>query len=83
MKGLSAPKIGGKLSLRASTTGEVVIDGVVVPEASLQPNVSGLKGPFGCLTRARYGIASWRPHQSLKNPACSPAVRRRLAPSTT
>src|ERR1700726_3528226 len=57
MKGLSAPKIGGKLSLRTSTTGEVVMDGVVVPEQSLLPNVSGLKGPFGCLTRARYGIA--------------------------
>jgi glutaryl-CoA dehydrogenase len=57
MKGLSAPKITGKLSLRASTTGEVVMDGVVVPEENLLPNVSGLKGPFGCLTRARYGIA--------------------------
>src|SRR5215470_9886223 len=57
MKGLSTPKIGGKLSLRVSTTGEVVMDGVVVPESSLLPNVSGLKGPFGCLTRARYGIA--------------------------
>src|SRR4029077_13903547 len=57
MKGLSAPKIGGKLSLRASTTGEVVMDGVVVPESSLLPNVSGLRGPFGCLNRARYGIA--------------------------
>src|SRR6202522_1812346 len=57
MKGLTAPKIGGKLSLRASTTGEVVMDGVVVPESSLLPNVSGLKGPFGCLTRARFGIA--------------------------
>jgi glutaryl-CoA dehydrogenase len=57
VKGLSAPKIGGKLSLRASTTGEVVMDGVEVPEACLLPNVSGLKGPFGCLTRARYGIA--------------------------
>jgi glutaryl-CoA dehydrogenase len=57
MKGLSAPKIGGKLSLRASTTGEVVMDGVEVPESSLLPNVSGLKGPFGCLTRARFGIA--------------------------
>ncbi len=57
MNGLSAPKIGGKLSLRASTTGEIVMDGVVVPESSLLPNVSGLKGPFGCLTRARYGIA--------------------------
>jgi glutaryl-CoA dehydrogenase len=57
MKGLSAPKIGGKLSLRASITGEVVMDGVAVPESSLLPNVSGLKGPFGCLTRARFGIA--------------------------
>ncbi|MCA0400208.1 MAG: acyl-CoA dehydrogenase [Proteobacteria bacterium] len=58
MKGLSAPKIGGKLSLRASITGEIVMDGVVVPEDALLPNVSGLKGPFGCLNRARYGI-SW------------------------
>ena len=58
MKGLSAPKIGGKLSLRASITGEIVMDGVVAPESALLPNVSGLKGPFGCLNRARYGI-SW------------------------
>jgi glutaryl-CoA dehydrogenase len=58
MKGLSAPKIEGKLSLRASITGEVVMDGVVIPEENLLPNVSGLKGPFGCLNRARYGI-SW------------------------
>lgn len=58
MKGLSAPKIEGKLSLRASITGEIVMDDVVVPEDSLLPNVSGLKGPFGCLNRARYGI-SW------------------------
>ena len=57
MKGLSAPKIGGKLSLRCSITGEIVMDGVVVPEESLLPNVSGLAGPFGCLNRARYGIA--------------------------
>ena len=57
MKGLSAPKIEGKLSLRASVTGEIVLDGVVVPEEALLPNVSGLKGPFGCLNRARYGIA--------------------------
>ncbi|WFU40034.1 acyl-CoA dehydrogenase [Bradyrhizobium sp. CB82] len=56
-KGLSAPKIDGKLSLRASITGEVVLDGVVVPEDALLPGVSGLKGPFGCLNRARYGIA--------------------------
>jgi glutaryl-CoA dehydrogenase len=58
MKGLSAPKISGKLSLRASVTGEIVMDGVVIPEENLLPNVSGLKGPFGCLNRARYGI-SW------------------------
>jgi glutaryl-CoA dehydrogenase len=58
MKGLSAPKIKGKLSLRASVTGEIAMDGVVVPEENILPNVSGLKGPFGCLNRARYGI-SW------------------------
>ena len=58
MKGLSAPKIGGKLSLRASVTGEVVMDNVEVGEDALLPNVEGLKGPFGCLNRARYGI-SW------------------------
>src|SRR5947208_14822627 len=60
MKGLSAPKIGGKLSLRCSITGEVVMDGVVIPEDNLLPNVAGLAGPFGCLNRARYGIA-WAP----------------------
>ncbi len=58
MAGLSAPKVGGKLSLRASITGEIVMDGVEVDESALLPNVSGLKGPFGCLNRARYGI-SW------------------------
>ena len=58
MKGLSAPKIGGKLSLRASITGEIVMDNVEVSEEALLPHVSGLKGPFGCLNRARYGI-SW------------------------
>ncbi|WP_426238523.1 acyl-CoA dehydrogenase [Pararhizobium sp. DWP1-1-3] len=58
MKGLSAPKIGGKLSLRASITGEIVLDNVEVGEDALLPNVEGLKGPFGCLNRARYGI-SW------------------------
>jgi glutaryl-CoA dehydrogenase len=57
MKGLSAPKIEGKMSLRASITGEIVMDDVFVPEANLLPNVSGLKGPFGCLNKARYGIA--------------------------
>ncbi|MEL7115234.1 MAG: acyl-CoA dehydrogenase [Pseudomonadota bacterium] len=58
MAGLSAPKIGGKLSLRASVTGEIVMDNVEVGEDALLPNVEGLKGPFGCLNRARYGI-SW------------------------
>ncbi|WP_371685866.1 acyl-CoA dehydrogenase [Nitratireductor sp. OM-1] len=58
MKGLSAPKIGGKLSLRASITGEIVMDGVEVGEDALLPNAEGLSGPFGCLNRARYGI-SW------------------------
>jgi glutaryl-CoA dehydrogenase len=57
MKGLSAPKIGMKLSLRASITGEIVMDGVEVPEENLLPDASGLAGPFGCLNRARYGIA--------------------------
>jgi glutaryl-CoA dehydrogenase len=55
--GLSAPKIEGKLSLRASVTGEIVLDGVEVGEEALLPNVKGLAGPFGCLNRARYGIA--------------------------
>ncbi len=55
--GLSAPKVGGKLSLRASVTGEIVLDKVEVGEDALLPHVSGLKGPFGCLNRARYGIA--------------------------
>src|SRR6056297_3438784 len=57
MPGLSAPKIGGKLSLRASVTGEIVMDGVELSEEALLPGVEGLKGPFGCLNRARYGIA--------------------------
>ena len=57
MNGLSAPKIKGKLSLRASITGEIVMNDVFVPEENLMPNVTGLKGPFGCLNRARYGIA--------------------------
>ncbi len=57
MTGLSAPKIQGKLSLRASVTGEIVMEGVEVGEDALLPNVQGLKGPFGCLNRARYGIA--------------------------
>ena len=57
MKGLSAPKIEGKMSLRASITGEIVMDEVFVPAENLLPNVAGLKGPFGCLNKARYGIA--------------------------
>ena len=57
MNGLTAPKIKGKLSLRASITGEIVMDNVFVPDENLLPNVTGLKGPFGCLNRARYGIA--------------------------
>ena len=57
MKGLSAPKIEGKLALRASITGEIVMDEVFVSEEQLMPNVEGLKGPFGCLNNARYGIA--------------------------
>jgi glutaryl-CoA dehydrogenase len=58
MKGLSVPKIGGKLSLRTSITGQIVMEDVEVPESALLPGVSGLQGPFGCLNRARYGI-SW------------------------
>jgi glutaryl-CoA dehydrogenase len=57
MAGLSTPKIEKKLSLRASITGEIVLENVEIPEENLLPNVSGLKGPFGCLNRARYGIA--------------------------
>ena len=57
MRGLSAPKIKGKFSLRASITGEIVMDDVFVPQENLLPNVKGLSGPFGCLNRARYGIA--------------------------
>jgi len=57
MSGLSAPKIEGKFSLRASITGEIVMDNVFVPEDNILPNISGLKGPFGCLNKARYGIA--------------------------
>ena len=58
MKGFSTPKIEGKMSLRASITGEIVLEDVEVPEANLLPNVKGLAGPFGCLNKARYGI-SW------------------------
>ena len=58
MRGLSTAKIEGKLSLRASVTGEIIMEGVEIPAEQLLPNVAGLKGPFGCLNRARYGI-SW------------------------
>ncbi len=57
MKGLSAPKIEGKFSLRASSTGEIVMNEVFVPDENLMPNAKGLGGPFGCLNKARYGIA--------------------------
>ncbi len=57
MKGLSVPKIGGKLSLRTSITGEIVMEDLFVPEENMFPDIQGLKGPFGCLNRARYGIA--------------------------
>src|SRR5690606_9545369 len=57
IKGFSTPKIEGKLSLRASTTGEIVLVDCIVPEENLLPNASGLAGPFGCLNNARYGIA--------------------------
>jgi glutaryl-CoA dehydrogenase len=57
MRGLSAPRIEGKFSLRTSVTGEIVMDDVFVPEENHLPNVEGLKGPFGCLNNARYGIA--------------------------
>ena len=57
MKGFSTPKIEGKISLRASVTGEIVLDNVEVPEDAMLPNAKGLGGPFGCLNKARYGIA--------------------------
>jgi len=57
MDGLTTPKIAGKMSLRASITGEIVMDGVFVPESNILPEVTGLKGPFGCLNKARFGIA--------------------------
>jgi glutaryl-CoA dehydrogenase len=83
-EGLSAPKIGGKLSLRASITGEIVMDNVEVGEDALLPNVEGLKGPFGCLNRARYGIAwgvmgaaefCWPPRANTASTASSSAGR--------
>jgi glutaryl-CoA dehydrogenase len=91
MKGLSAPKIGGKLSLRASVTGEIVMDGVEVGEDALLPGVEGLKGPFGCLNRARYGIAwgvmgaaedCWHRARNTGSTGCSSAGRWRRRSST-
>ena len=73
LPGLSAPKIKEKLSLRASITGEIVMDGVKVGEDALLPNVEGLKGPFGCLNRARYGIG-WGSMGAAE--ACYAAARR-------
>jgi glutaryl-CoA dehydrogenase len=73
LKGLSAPKIREKLSLRASITGEIVMDEVEIPEENLLPNASGLAGPFGCLNRARYGIA-WGSMGAAE--ACYDAARR-------
>lgn len=73
MQGLSAPKIEGKLSLRASITGEIVMDEVFVPEENLLPNVQGLKGPMGCLNNARFGI-SWGALGAAE--ACWHAARR-------
>ena len=91
-KGFSTPKIEGKLSLRASITGEVVLDGAVVPEENLLPNVSGLAGPFGCLNMARTGIAwgamgaaefCWHRARDyvLQPQAVRPAARRQSAHS--
>ncbi len=90
MAGLSTPKIEGKFSLRASVTGEIVMDDVLVPEANLLPDVSGLAGPFGCLNRARYGIAwgalgaaefCWHAARQLhpRPQAVRPAARRQPA----
>lgn len=73
MQGLATPTISRKLSLRASITGEILLDGVEVPEANLLPNATGLKGPFGCLNRARYGIA-WGTMGAAE--ACFEAARR-------
>jgi glutaryl-CoA dehydrogenase len=73
MKGLSTPRIEGKLSLRASITGEIVMDQVFVPEANMLPGVKGLKGPFGCLNKARFGIA-WGAMGAAE--ACWHAARR-------
>ncbi len=73
MRGLATPTIARKLSLRASITGEIIMDGVDVPEANLLPNAAGLSGPFGCLNRARYGIA-WGTMGAAE--ACFDAARR-------
>ena len=76
MKGLSAPKIEGKFSLRASITGGIAMDEVFVGEEHLLPNVKGLKGPFGCLNNARYGI-SWGPWERRSSAASGAAIHAR------
>merc|ERR1719154_458551 len=68
MKGLSAPKIEGKFSLRASVTGMIFMDDVIVPEENMLPNVKGFRGPFSCLNNARYGIALLRHEKGPLNP---------------
>ena len=89
-KGFSTPKIEGKLSLRASVTGEIVLEDCVVPEENLLPNVKGLAGPFGCLNKARYGIAwgamgaaefCWHARAAIhaRPQAVRPAARRQSA----
>ena len=91
MRGFSTPKIEKKLSLRASITGEIVLEDVEIPEENLLPNVSGLKGPFGCLNRARYGIAwgvmgqrrrAWPPRAATRWTACNSAGRWRRRSSS-
>ena len=89
-KGFETPKIDGKLSLRTSVTGEIVLDGAMVPEENLLPNVQGLAGPFGCLNNARYGIAwgsmgaaefCWHARAAIcaRPQAIRPAARRQSA----
>jgi len=75
MEGLSTRKIEGKFSVRASPTGEIVMDNVFVPEANLLPNVSGLKGPFGCLNNARFVILPWVRSKNLASGRCQGSCR--------
>lgn len=78
--GLSAPKIGGKLSVRASINGEIVVDGVDVPKDALLPHIEGLEGPFGCLNRVRYGHRTGCVGCCGILLACGPAIRSRPRP---